>query len=140
MLLYRAVKPGASVDQCCNLASHIPSKDLPFQIQCETDYLSFNPPGIGRYLVCMIAQAFVFFGIVIAVEARIVQSLINTFIKPPAAKHGLPDDEDEDVRAERHIVKRKVCHLTVNRNFSASGPISSSQAPHQVRFVFLSLF
>ncbi|EGD73013.1 ATP-binding cassette [Salpingoeca rosetta] len=109
--LCRMFAPGASIDTCCNLAEKIPSKDLPFQLQCQTDFLSMSLPGIGRYVLCLVAQAIVFFLLVLAVEAKLVRAVVNMIIKPPEAKSGLPDGEDEDVRQEREDVLRKVSGL-----------------------------
>eukprot|EP00043_Microstomoeca_roanoka_P008399 m.80908 g.80908 ORF g.80908 m.80908 type:complete len:1735 (+) comp14227_c0_seq1:159-5363(+) len=116
--LCRSFFPDASVDFCCNLDKNIPPSDLPFQLQCQSNYLDIELPGIGRYVLCLVAQAIFFFLVVLAVEARLVQALINLVIKPPEAKKGLPEDEDEDVRLERQTVREKLMAGASSTNVS----------------------
>eukprot|EP00049_Salpingoeca_infusionum_P004186 m.75537 g.75537 ORF g.75537 m.75537 type:complete len:1711 (-) comp12452_c2_seq4:1262-6394(-) len=104
----RIALPNATVQDCCNLAEQIPAEDVPFQVACEANFLSMTTPGIGRYLCCMVAEAFVFFGIVLMIEYKLLTRLKNWIMPTPTARSGVPEDEDVDVTKERQSAKQKV--------------------------------
>lgn len=80
------------MSECCNLNEVINTGTLPYELQCETNYLSMTPPGIGRYLLCMVAQAIIFFLMVLGVEARVFNQLLNLVFPPTTANSGTHRD------------------------------------------------
>eukprot|EP00045_Choanoeca_perplexa_P016896 m.234753 g.234753 ORF g.234753 m.234753 type:complete len:1739 (-) comp17391_c0_seq2:66-5282(-) len=101
-----------TIQQCCSLKKSVTLGDAPYQIACETDYWSMDSPGIGRYAICMFFQAIVFFGLILAIEARVF-SFAYKSAKPneQPKKH-----QDPDLDAEEQSVKGKVTEIQHGNN------------------------
>ena len=82
-------KEDVTVSECCHLDETISAGSLPYELKCEQDYLSMNTPGIGRYLLCMVAQAILFFILVIATENNVFMQLLRKCVPPPTANAGV---------------------------------------------------
>lgn len=81
-------RDNVTVTECCHLDETISAGDLPYELTCDLNYLAMTPPGIGRYLLCMVAQAIFFFACVIATENRIFSMLLRKVLPPPMANAG----------------------------------------------------
>ncbi|KAL3853226.1 hypothetical protein ACJMK2_016782 [Sinanodonta woodiana] len=77
-----------------------------------SNYLTWDSPGIGRYLVFMAIDGFVYFGIVFLIESGLLSRLKYMVFKPSTAAgdsmgsmHKLrKEEEDSDVIAERNRI------------------------------------
>eukprot|EP00056_Hartaetosiga_gracilis_P010708 m.159480 g.159480 ORF g.159480 m.159480 type:complete len:1802 (+) comp13370_c0_seq2:43-5448(+) len=121
--------PSATVDQCCHLVDNFPDKqDLPFQVQCESDFLAMSPPGIGRYLVCMVAQSIVFFIIVLLIEYGVMRRAIAWISGASATVKDIDlENMDQDVRAERMEVQTKMRILENKCSQQLTSVLSSNE-------------
>eukprot|EP00730_Choanoeca_flexa_P008675 TRINITY_DN12519_c2_g2_i2.p1 TRINITY_DN12519_c2_g2~~TRINITY_DN12519_c2_g2_i2.p1 ORF type:complete len:1169 (+),score=384.39 TRINITY_DN12519_c2_g2_i2:494-3508(+) len=97
-----------TIQQCCSLKSTIQTGTAPYEISCETDYWSMDPPGIGRYAICMFGQAIVFFGLILAIEARLF-----SFVFSSASPNTKPKEhQDPDLEQEEQTVRAKMANYT----------------------------
>eukprot|EP00039_Didymoeca_costata_P018298 m.332943 g.332943 ORF g.332943 m.332943 type:complete len:1731 (+) comp17035_c0_seq1:282-5474(+) len=87
---------GLTVLQCCQ---EITKRDPDFPLNCPTEYLGFDTPGIGRFVVAMGIQVFVFFVLILAVEFRVFQSLLQ-MITTKSIRSFARGDLDDDVQRE----------------------------------------
>ena len=102
-VLDRQGKP-FSIQACCSLKTSVDVQSVPYQIDCETNYWAFSSPGIGQYALGLVLQAVVFFGLILAIEARV----FSFALRKGEPNVGVPEDEDEDLRNERLAVEEKV--------------------------------
>ncbi|CAG5118690.1 unnamed protein product, partial [Candidula unifasciata] len=71
----------------------------------ETNYLSTNVPGIGKYLLFMAGQGVLFFLIVMAIEYKVIQMLWYALVGADSnVKSTDESNEDSDVAAERERI------------------------------------
>ena len=101
-----------SIQECCSLKTSVNLGAAPYQIACETDYWSMNSPGIGRYAICMFFQAIVFFGLILAIEAR----LFSFAFKSAKPNEHPKKHQDPDLDQEEQSVKRKVAEIQHGTN------------------------
>lgn len=90
-----------TAQQCCNLKASANVGSEPYQLTCQTNYWSMETPGIGRYALCMVVQAIVYFLLLLAIEARLFSCTSKRTGKVARDSH----PEDEDVAAERRAVE-----------------------------------
>ncbi|KAL3853224.1 hypothetical protein ACJMK2_016780 [Sinanodonta woodiana] len=77
-----------------------------------SNYLTWDSPGIGRYLVFMAMEGFVYFGIIFLIESGLLSRLKYMILKPSTtavgsmvSMHNLrEEEEDSDVIAERNRI------------------------------------
>lgn len=71
-----------SLQQCCDKWGPTIS------LTCQANYLSLYPPGVGRYILCMIGQALVYFVLVLIFEANLLVRLFQFVFAPLRANEG----------------------------------------------------
>eukprot|EP00047_Mylnosiga_fluctuans_P017551 m.62475 g.62475 ORF g.62475 m.62475 type:complete len:1711 (+) comp7137_c2_seq6:34-5166(+) len=89
-----------SLQECCDSLVNDPRVNS--DQSCQVNYLAWEQPGIGKYLVVMLIEAIVLFGLVILIEMRVFSRFVDSLQRMGTTVPGRSaEHEDQDVATER---------------------------------------
>ncbi|XP_046856242.1 uncharacterized protein LOC124449357 [Xenia sp. Carnegie-2017] len=98
------------------MEKHAPVMCMPQKARIQTNYLAFENPGIGRFLLVLPLEGIFFMLIILFIDFNAIRSLRSSirsvYVDPFDSSHPNGDTEDSDVMAE----KRPVLNDEVNED------------------------
>ncbi|XP_046856235.1 phospholipid-transporting ATPase ABCA3-like [Xenia sp. Carnegie-2017] len=98
------------------MEKHAPVMCMPQKARIQTNYLAFENPGIGRFLLVLPLEGIFFMLIILFIDFNAIRSLRSSirsvYVDPFDSSHPNGDTEDSDVMAE----KRRVLNDEVNED------------------------
>ncbi|XP_046855006.1 phospholipid-transporting ATPase ABCA3-like isoform X2 [Xenia sp. Carnegie-2017] len=98
------------------MEKHAPVMCMPLKARTQTNYLAFENPGIGRFLLVLPLEGIFFMLIILFIDFNAIRSLRSSFrsvyVDPFDSLHPNDETEDSDVMAE----KRRVLNDEVNED------------------------